>query len=131
MHTGSNDPKEKEWIRLRKSFSYAIEGIKHTIKTEKNMQIHLLATVVVIFLMFLFPLTMLERAILFIVIGIVLALEMVNTAIENVVDLVTEEYKPLAKIAKDVAAGAVFLFVMFAVLVGIIILGPNVIHLFS
>ncbi|WP_062198688.1 diacylglycerol kinase family protein [Massilibacterium senegalense] len=131
MHTGSSDPKQNEWIRLRKSFSYAIEGMKHTIKSEKNMQIHLLATVVVIFLMFLFPLTMLERAILFIVIGIVLALEMVNTAIENVVDLVTEEYKPLAKIAKDVAAGAVLLFVLFAVLVGIIILGPKVIHFFS
>lgn len=122
--------KQKEKGRLLRSFSYAFLGIKHTIQIEKNMRIHLLVSIIVLVLMIFLPLKKVEIAILCIVIGIVFALEMVNTAIENVVDLVTKEYQPIAKIAKDVAAGAVLIFVLFAIIVGLLILGPPVVSLF-
>ncbi|HSH24544.1 MAG TPA: diacylglycerol kinase family protein [Massilibacterium sp.] len=124
------DKKQKEKRRLFRSFSYAFLGIKHTIQIEKNMRIHLLASFIVLILMIFLPLKKVEIAILCMVIGMVFALEMVNTAIENVVDLVTKEYRPLAKIAKDVAAGAVLIFVLFAVIIGVLILGPPVVSLF-
>lgn len=63
-------------------------------------------------------------------VGIVLTLECLNTAIETVVDLVTEEYHPLAKIAKDVAAGAVLIFSIIAVIIGLLIFGPKMGQLF-
>ena len=62
--------------------------------------------------------------------GLVISCELINTAIEATVDLVTEEYHPLAKVAKDTAAAAVFVFAIVAVLVGIIIFVPKVIALF-
>ena len=63
-------------------------------------------------------------------IGAVIALELINTAIEAVVDLVTEEYHPLAKVAKDTSAAAVFVFAIIAIIVGIIIFLPKIIGLF-
>ena len=62
--------------------------------------------------------------------GLVISCELINTAIEATVDLVTEEYHPLAKVAKDTAAAAVFVFAIVAVLVGIIIFGPKIVALF-
>lgn len=85
------------------------------------MQIHCLAAVIVICCGFYFHVTTLEWLILLIVIGIVMSLEMINTAIEKTVDLATGDFKPLAKIAKDVAAGAVLLFAVIAVIIGAII----------
>ena len=62
--------------------------------------------------------------------GLVISCELINTAIEAVVDLVTEEYHPLAKVAKDTAAAAVFVFAIIAIIVGLIIFGPKVVALF-
>ena len=72
---------------------------------------------------------MMEWCILVLVIGMVIALEMVNTALERCVDLVTKDYKELAKNAKDVAAGAVLVMSMFSVVIGILIFLPKIIIL--
>ena len=73
---------------------------------------------------------MLVLAILFLTIGLVISCELINTAIEAVVDLVTQDYHPLAKVAKDTSAAAVFVFAIIAVIVGLIIFLPKVIDLF-
>ncbi|QOT00922.1 diacylglycerol kinase family protein [Brevibacterium sp. JNUCC-42] len=114
----------KEWLRLWRSFGYAIQGINHAVRTQRNMQIHVAVALSVVIVSIWLQVTRLEFSLLLLVIAVVWALELFNTAVEAVVDLVTEEYHPLAKIAKDVAAGAVFVAAMFAILIGILILGP-------
>ena len=86
---------------LYKSFRYAFEGIIAGIKKERNMKIHCMAMVLVIAAGIILKLSITEWCICLVLFGVILALELVNTAIEAVVDLVTEEYRPLAKLAKD------------------------------
>ncbi|MCR8987857.1 diacylglycerol kinase family protein [Brevibacillus laterosporus] len=114
----------KEWLRLWCSFGYALQGINHAVRTQRNMQIHVAVALGVVILSIWLQVTRLELSLLLLVIAIVWALELLNTAIEACVDLVTKEYHPQAKIAKDVAAGAVFVSAMFAIVIGILILGP-------
>ena len=78
---------------------------------------------------FILKVSIIEWGILVLVISMVLALEMINTAIERCVDLVTKEYKELAKNAKDIAAGAVLVMSMFSVVIGIIIFLPKIMNL--
>ncbi|MCT8139685.1 diacylglycerol kinase family protein [Anaerobacillus sp. CMMVII] len=112
---------DRYWKRFTCSFLYAWTGLKHAIHREQNMKIHLFIALVVIVLAFALNIPLLEKIILLLVVGIVISLEVVNTAIERVVDLVTTEYHPMAKVAKDVSAGAVFIFSIFAVIIGILI----------
>ena len=88
-----------------------------------------MALIVVIF-GFLFKVNKYEWAILVLTIGLVISCELINTAIEAVVDLVTEEYHPLAKVAKDTSAAAVLVFAIVAIIVGLIIFVPKIIGLF-
>lgn len=118
---GSHD---KQRIPLRKSFYYAGCGIWTAIKEERNFRIHLVAALVVLGAAAYFRATKTEWLVILFAIAGMLALELVNTAIERVVDLVTKQYHPLAKAAKDAAAGAVFLFAVFSVIIGIIIFYP-------
>lgn len=111
----------KELKRLAASFRFAIEGLIHVIKKERNMQIHLTIACIVLFLAYFFSITKLEWMIILLCIGIVISLEAINTAIERAIDLCTDEYKILAKQAKDSAAAAVFVFSMISVMIGIII----------
>jgi undecaprenol kinase len=110
--------------RLLKSFSYALVGIKTAIKSERNMQIHFVSSVLAIGASFYFSITRLEWIFILLAIGGMFALELINTAIERLVDLVTEEYHPLAKQAKDLAAGAVFIYAILSVIIGIVIFSP-------
>lgn len=110
------------------SFKYAFCGIWTAIKNERNMRIHTVCMIYMYsFLIFTdwFVLTSRDWALIFIANAIVIMGELVNTAVESVVDLVTSEKKPLAKIAKDTAAGAVLVGAIFAVLVGISVLGQK------
>lgn len=100
------------------SFNYAIEGIIYAIKTQKNMKIHMFIAIVVLVLSLFFNFTKLEMLILFFTITLVIVLEMINTAIEATIDVLANYYHPLAKIAKNVAAGAVLISAVNAVIVG-------------
>ncbi|HET7615679.1 MAG TPA: diacylglycerol kinase family protein [Bacillales bacterium] len=100
-------------------FKWAFSGLVHALKCERNLQIHFAAGVVVLILAFAFRFEYMEKLILLIIIGAVISLELVNTAIERTVDLVSEEFHPLAKRAKDVAAAAVLIFTIIAVITGI------------
>lgn len=107
--------------RFLYSFIYAGNGIKHAIRHEQNIKIQLIIGLVVTLLAFALNIEKLEKLILFIVIGTVISLEFVNTAIERIVDLVTPNYHPIAKVAKDVSAAAVLIFSIFAIIIGIVI----------
>ncbi|SHG86045.1 diacylglycerol kinase (ATP) [Thermosyntropha lipolytica DSM 11003] len=111
---------------LKESFVYALSGLKETVIKERNMKIHLGAAVLALGLGGIFKISRLEWGLLVLTISSVLTAEMINTAVERVVDLVTDHYHPLAKAAKNVAAGAVFLSALLAVIMGFIIFGPHI-----
>lgn len=89
------------------------------------MKIHLFFTMLVVLLGFLLQVSLVEWVFLLLSIGGVISLELINSSIENLVDLVTEEYHPLAKKAKDMAAAAVFIFSMVSIIIGMIIFIPR------
>ena len=112
---------------LYKSFGYAFQGIFNTIRTERNIKIHCAAAILVTIFGIWLQISKTEWMICFILFGLILALELVNTAVEATVDLFTEERKPLAKKAKDAAAGAVLIVAIFAAVIGILIFIPKLI----
>jgi diacylglycerol kinase (ATP) len=109
---------------LLSSFKYAFAGLAYLVRTQRNARIHLGISLVVIVLGFWSGLSRTEWAIIALTIGLVLAAESFNTVAEAAVDLASPQFHPLAKIAKDVAAGAVLLMAIAAVVVGLLILGP-------
>jgi diacylglycerol kinase (ATP) len=109
---------------LLTSFKHAFSGVWYVVRTQRNARIHLAVALVVIALGLWLGLSYTQWAVIVLTIGLVLAAEAFNTVAEAVVDLATAERHPLAKIAKDVAAGAVLLMAITAVLVGLLILGP-------
>lgn len=107
-----------------RSFGQAYRGILYSWKTQRHLRFHILATVIVLLAAWWLRLAKWEWAILLLTIGSVLAAEVMNTAVEIVVDLVQPNFHPLAGMAKDVAAGAVLVTAIQAVAVGIVIFGP-------
>jgi diacylglycerol kinase len=111
--------------RLLRSFGYAGEGIGYAIRTQANVRIHLTITTLVIIAGLWLQLSPIEWAILVVMITVVLSAELFNTALEATLDRVSREEHPLAKVGKDVAAGAVLISAVGAVIVGLLILGPK------
>ena len=108
----------------------AFSGIAHGFKTQRNLKIQLVAGIIVIILGIVLKISNAEWAILMLAVFLVLGTEMMNTAVEAVVDLCTEEYHEKAKIAKDVAAGAVVLTSVNAVVVSYFLFADKIIQLF-
>lgn len=122
----SNFLKDKEdETKLTFSFKYAFEGIISTIKEERNMFIHFLIAIIVVITGIYVRLSLNEWFICLLLFALVFSLELINTAIENTVDLVTTKKNKKAKIAKDAAAGAVLIAAIFASIIGIIIFLPK------
>ncbi|KKP95581.1 MAG: diacylglycerol kinase, diacylglycerol kinase [Microgenomates group bacterium GW2011_GWC1_38_14] len=111
---------------LIETFGFAISGIKTAIMLNRNFKIHLIFAVLVIISCFVLGLTNSEIAIIIMVISLVLGVEMINTAIEEVVDLVTKDYREEAKYAKDVSAGMVLIVAIGSFVVGLYIFLPHV-----
>jgi diacylglycerol kinase len=110
------------------SFGYAFRGIKAVFLSEVNMKIHIFITVLVVIGGVVFTISLTEWMFCLVCIAIVTGAEMMNTAIENVVDLASPEQHPLAGKAKDIAAGAVLLCAIISVIIGLIIFLPKVWH---
>ena len=106
---------------LLQSFNYALEGIIHVLRTQRNMRIHFAAATAVLSLAFAYGVTRLELVALMLAIGFVLIAEMVNTAVAATIDVATTSFDPLAKLAKDIAAGAVLIAAVNAVVIGYLI----------
>ena len=112
--------------RYKKSFFHALDGIIYALKYEHNMIIILLATLVVISLGFMFKINEIEWLICILIISMITATELINTAIEAAIDLETLKKHPLAKIAKDCASGATLILVITSVIIGIVIFVPKI-----
>lgn len=110
---------------LLRSFKVAIQGIADTTQKERNMRIHGLCAGAVMIAGIFFELHYVEWALCIFAIGLVISMELVNTAIEATVDLMTESYHPLAKCAKDAAAGAVLVSSIAAACIGLVIFLPK------
>jgi diacylglycerol kinase (ATP) len=108
------------------SFNYASEGIVHVLRTQRNMRIHFAAAAVVLVLALWVGVSKIELIALLISITFVLTAEMVNTAIEGVIDVSTTSFDPMAKLAKDVAAGAVLIATLNALAVGYLVFSGRI-----
>lgn len=107
--------------RYIKSFINALNGIKYAIKYEHNFIIIITAIIITCILGIIFKITHIEWCVIIICFGLVFGCELINSALEATVDLVTIERKPLAKIAKDCASGATLIFSIMSLIIGIII----------
>jgi diacylglycerol kinase (ATP) len=107
------------------SFNFALQGVIHVLRTQRNMRIHLGIAAVVFLLAFVYGVTTAELIALMISITFVLIAEMVNTAVEATIDLSTPSFDPLAKVAKDIAAGAVLIAAVNAIGVGYLVLADR------
>ncbi|MFJ7735344.1 diacylglycerol kinase family protein [Lysinibacillus sp. NPDC097287] len=107
-----------------RSFGYAFCGIVTACK-EQNFKSHIISAVIVLIAGFFTGLSRIEWFIVLILIALIFALEMMNTAIERVVDLASPNIHPLAKQAKDIAAGAVLVFAVFSAIIGLLIFLPK------
>lgn len=113
---------------LKDSFLHAYEGIVYAMMKERNMHIHITMALLVIVFGIILELSYVEWLISLILIALVISLELINTSIEAVVDLVTTNDSALAKIAKDSAAGAVLFTSIIAAFIGLVIFLPKVIN---
>jgi diacylglycerol kinase (ATP) len=108
------------------SFNYAFEGIIHVLRTQRNMRVHFVAATVVLVVALVSGVSKIELIVLLISIAFVLVAEMINTAIEGAIDVATSSFDPMAKLAKDLAAGAVLLATINAVAVGYLVFSGHV-----
>ncbi|HZB22963.1 MAG TPA: diacylglycerol kinase [Gaiellaceae bacterium] len=106
---------------LVESFNYAFEGIIHVLRTQRNMRIHFLVAFVVLIAALATGVAKMELIALLLAIAFVLIAEMVNTAIEGSIDVATTSFDPMAKLAKDIAAGAVLIATVTAVAIGYLV----------
>ena len=106
---------------LLDSFNYAFEGIIHVLRTQRNMRLHFLIAFVVVIVALIVNVTKLELIVLLISISFVLIAEMINSAVEAAIDIATTSFDPMAKLAKDIAAGAVLIAAINAVAVGYLV----------
>jgi len=103
------------------SFNYAIEGIIYAVRTQRNMRIEMVATLIVLAACFFYNISKIEMLILTVTISMVIMAELINTAIEATIDMKSNYYHPLAKVAKNTAAGAVLVTAINSVIVGYVI----------
>ena len=103
---------------LIEKFNNAVNGIIYALKTELNLKIHFVIATIVIIVSLFFDFSRIEFLILFFSIAFVLMAELINTAVERTVDLITEDFHPLARVAKDVAAGGVLISAINSLIVG-------------
>ncbi|MDR2824210.1 MAG: diacylglycerol kinase family protein [Prevotellaceae bacterium] len=107
-------------------FGYAFKGIFAAFKSETHLKVHTVIALTVCFLGFVFNISATEWAICLLCIGLVIGMELLNTAIEKVVDLISPQYNALAGAAKDIAASAVLVCAIVSIVIGMIIFAPKV-----
>jgi diacylglycerol kinase len=115
----------KDFITSRiVSFGHAFRGWAHVLRTQKNAWIHSVIATLIFLMSFWLGISARDWAVIILTAAFVFSAEFINTSIEAVVDLATEEHHPLAKISKDVGAAAVLVAALASILVGLLILGP-------
>jgi len=125
-----SSPSKSAWAKFIASFGYAFQGLWYALCTQRNARVHAVAAALATLLGIVLRISAVEFAIIFIAIAGVFVAEMFNTVFELCVDLASPDYHPLARIAKDVAAGAVLVSAMLAAVIGLFIFGPHLWLLF-
>lgn len=126
-----DDIKKKGIMRFFRSIKFSIEGLLYAYRYEQSLWIHGVATIFSICLGIIFQIKLSEWAIVFIALGVILGMELINTAIEATVDLVTFEHHPLAKIAKDCGSAASFIMSLVALVIGLFVFAPYFVEIFK
>jgi diacylglycerol kinase len=121
---------QSEWAKFIAGFRYAFRGLWYTLRTQRNARVHLCIAILAILMGIVLHITAVEFALVFVAIAGVFIAEMFNTVFELCIDLVSPEYNPLAKIAKDVAAGAVLLSAILSIVIGLFVFVPHLWDLF-
>lgn len=117
--------------RFFNSIKYSIEGLYYAYRYEQSLWLHGLVSILAVIMGFIFKISLSEWAIIFIALGAILALELINTAIEAAVDLTTNEIHPLAKIAKDCGSAASFVMSIVSIVISLFVFGPYLVELFE
>lgn len=120
-----------DWSKFIAGFGYAFSGLWYALQTQRNVRVHVLIGTLAVLLGIILRISALEFAMIFVAIASVFIAEMFNTVIELCIDLASPDYHPLAKVAKDVAAGAVLLSAMLSVIIGLFVFGPHLWGLIS
>ena len=121
-----NKSSKFSWKARLKSFSYGFDGLKVLFREEHNARIHLVVSILVVISGFVFDISTTEWLIVIILIGLVVAMEIINSAIENVCDLVSPQQNEYVRKAKDLSAAAVMLCALVSVVCGLIIFIPKI-----
>jgi undecaprenol kinase len=129
-YVSRDEIKQKGIGRFFRSIKFSIEGLIYAYRYEQSMWIHAIATFFAVILGLFFKIKLSEWAIVFIALGIILGMELVNTAIEATVDLITLEINPLAKIAKDCGSAASFVLSLVAIVICLFVFGPYFVNMF-
>ncbi len=126
----SKDRRKYKSKNLFDSFRHAFNGLIFGIKDTRNLKVDILVALIVIIFGFVFKITLIEWTVIILCISMVISLELINSAIEEAVNLAMPNIHPIAKISKDVAAGAVLFSAIASGIIGIIIFLPKIIDLF-
>ncbi len=116
--------------KLFKSFHYALQGIHYALNNDQNLVVHFIVALLVILASIILKVNPFEMGILGVTILVVISTEMINSAIEKMIDLITKEHRAEAKIAKDISAGMVLLTAIGAAIIGVLIFVPHILKLF-
>ncbi|MEK7570918.1 MAG: diacylglycerol kinase family protein [Patescibacteria group bacterium] len=116
--------------RFVKSFKFALEGINYALNNDQNLVVHFIAALCVVIASIIFDISPFEMGILGLTILLVIAAEMINSAIEKMVDLITKEHRMEAKIAKDVSSGMVLVTAIGSIIIGILVFTPYLLRYF-
>jgi len=117
--------------RFFKSIKYSLEGLIYAYRYEQSLWIHGFTTILAVIMGMIFKIKLSEWAIIFIALGAILALELINTAIEAAVDLTTTKIHPLAKVAKDCGSAASFVMSIVSIVISLFVFGPYLMELFK
>lgn len=117
--------------RFFKSIKYSLSGLLYAYRYEQSLWIHGFTAILAIIMGLIFKISLSEWAIIFIALGVILSLELINTAIEAAVDLTTTEIHPLAKIAKDCGSAASFVMSIVSIVISMFVFGPYLVELFK
>ena len=121
---------QSAWAKFIASFRYAFRGLWYSLRTQRNARVHIFIAILAILLGVVLHISAVEFALVFVAITGVFIAEMFNTVFELCIDLASPDYHPLAKTAKDVAAGAVLLSAMLSVVIGLFVFEPHLWSLF-
>ncbi len=116
---------KSEWAQFIAGFGHAFRGLWYALRTQRNARVHVSIAILALLLGIVLRISAVEFAMIFVAITGVFIAEMFNTVFELCIDLISPDYHPLAKIAKDVAAGAVLLSAMLSIVIGLFVFGPH------